>query len=221
MSPYERVRCVPISHQFAGRSHRRSPFRTPFDKGLRELVRELDHLRARNCILQINLSHGQIRNDGWPYSSARRPEHPGVVLTFEVPKLGVLSYPCDTFDKWEDNVLAIARSLEALRMVDRYGVTKTGEQYHGFKALPPGGAAVAAAEWATAEDAARFLCTTAYGPDATGPSYIGPCLGNNGYRDDLRTIWRSAAQKAHPDVGGTDELMAKVNRAKAFIEEAR
>jgi hypothetical protein len=36
----------------------------------------------------------------------------------------------------EANVRAIALALEALRKVDRYGVTKRGEQYAGWKALP-------------------------------------------------------------------------------------
>lgn len=32
--------------------------------------------------------------------------------------------------------------LEALRAVDRHGITRRGEQYAGFKALPPGGPSV-------------------------------------------------------------------------------
>jgi hypothetical protein len=39
---------------------------------------------------------------------------------------------------WQHNVRAIALTLEALRAVDRYGATETGQQYTGFKALPAG-----------------------------------------------------------------------------------
>ncbi|NUO65778.1 MAG: molecular chaperone DnaJ [Gemmatimonadaceae bacterium] len=46
-----------------------------------------------------------------------------------------LQFPCDTFSWWQDNLYAIAKALEALRMVERYGVSKTS-QYAGFKALP-------------------------------------------------------------------------------------
>ena len=38
----------------------------------------------------------------------------------------------------QDNVRAIALSLEALRAVDRYGVSKRGEQYAGWKQLTTG-----------------------------------------------------------------------------------
>lgn len=39
---------------------------------------------------------------------------------------------------WEDNLRAIALALEALRKVDRYGVTRRGEQYTGWKQLTAG-----------------------------------------------------------------------------------
>lgn len=46
-----------------------------------------------------------------------------------MPRRGHLSYPCDTFTTLQDNLRVIALALEALRMVDRYGVTRRGEQY--------------------------------------------------------------------------------------------
>jgi hypothetical protein len=48
------------------------------------------------------------------------------------------SYRRDPMESWQHNVYAIAKSLEALRLVDRYGVTRRGEQYTGWKALPAG-----------------------------------------------------------------------------------
>src|SRR5579863_10251967 len=46
----------------------------------------------------------------------------GIILTFN-SKHGPLSYPCDKYSNWQANLRAIALSLEALRAVDRYGVT--------------------------------------------------------------------------------------------------
>lgn len=115
-----------------------SPFDSPWSATMDLLERELRALRARKVVLQMFITESDIRNDGWIYADAR-PKQPGVVLTLD-SKYGPLSYPCDTFTSWQDNVRAIALALEALRKVDRYGVTKTGEQYTGWKALPPPGA---------------------------------------------------------------------------------
>jgi hypothetical protein len=101
------------------------------------LERELRALRAKNIVIQAAVTDQDIRNDGWLRANAR-PEHPGVILTFD-SRHGPLSYPCDAFNDWQANVRAIALALEALRKVDRYGVTKRGEQYTGWKALPAAG----------------------------------------------------------------------------------
>ncbi|GGM41930.1 hypothetical protein [Microbacterium saperdae] len=41
------------------------------------------------------------------------------------------SYAVDTFARWQDNARGIAKSLDALRLVDGDGTTKHGEQYRG------------------------------------------------------------------------------------------
>ena len=101
------------------------------------LERELDNLGARNILLQMQVTKRDCRNDGWIRSDAR-PSGPGVILTFD-SDFGPLTYPCDTYEDWKANVRAIALSLEALRAVNRHGVTRRGEQYTGFNQLPPAG----------------------------------------------------------------------------------
>jgi hypothetical protein len=64
-----------------------------------------------------------------------------VVLSFtatRVPGKPQLRYEVSTYTDWQDNVRGIALGLHALRAVDRYGVTKRGEQYAGWKALSQG-----------------------------------------------------------------------------------
>jgi hypothetical protein len=117
------------------RSRNRSRFKASYNSTIRQLERELLHLRARQAVIQVALSERDIRQDGLPRSGSR-PSHPGVILSFN-SRHGPLSYPCDTFQDWEDNLRAIVLSLEHLRAVDRYGVTKRGEQYTGWAALPP------------------------------------------------------------------------------------
>jgi hypothetical protein len=90
------------------------------------------------------------------------------------------------FPAWQNNVRAIALALEALRKVDRYGVTRGNEQYTGFRALGSG-IAVPAAQM-TADEALEFLCIHA-GWDA-GPDYDDP--------EDIDRAYRQAAKKLHP-----------------------
>jgi hypothetical protein len=100
------------------------------------LDKELRALGARRVVIQLALQEGNIRLDGWPRAAAR-PAHSGVVIAFE-SKHGPLKYHSDQFTGWQDNLRAIALGLEALRAVDRYGITRRGEQYQGWKALPAG-----------------------------------------------------------------------------------
>lgn len=115
----------------------RSPFDSTWSATLDLLHRELRQLKAEQIVIQIALREDQIRIDGWPRSGAT-PTHPGVILAFN-SKHGPLKYSTAKFRTWHDNVRAIALGLEALRKVDRYGITKRGEQYSGWKALPAGG----------------------------------------------------------------------------------
>lgn len=117
-----------------------SPFgragRSMWSQTTETMDRELRHLRAKDVILELDVEERHIRQDGWIRATAT-PKYSGVILSFYSNRLEApLRYPCDRFRKWEDNVRAIALALEALRKVDRYGVTTHNEQYAGWKALP-------------------------------------------------------------------------------------
>ena len=118
------------------RSHRRSPFKASWSRTAALLNRELRELGARNVALMIDVQESDIRLDGLLRASAR-PDYPGVILAFD-SRYGPLKYMSDVFSTWQDNVRAIALGLEALRKVDRYGITKRGEQYTGWKQLEAG-----------------------------------------------------------------------------------
>ncbi len=116
----------------------RSPFKTIWTRVLLQIDREVTMLRGSNVAFMLDISERDVRLDGQLRADAR-PRGPGVIVEFTAAKLKGsprLLYRCDRFLFWQDNVSAIARALEALRLVDRYGVTPTGEQYSGFKALP-------------------------------------------------------------------------------------
>jgi hypothetical protein len=98
-------------------------------------------LGARQVIVELAIRELDLRLDGKPYAGAR-PEHPGVTVAFD-SKHGPLKYTADKFATWQENLRAIALGLEALRKVDRYGMTSRGEQYAGWKALAAGPSAAA------------------------------------------------------------------------------
>lgn len=90
-----------------------APFRSSWSSTLEVLERELRVISAKARVLQVDIAERYFRIDGYPRADARS-NGPGVILTFDAFG-GSLSYPCDTFDDWQDNVRAIALALEALR----------------------------------------------------------------------------------------------------------
>lgn len=113
-----------------------APFRAPYQATIDLLEREVRMLGARRVIVELAMQETDFRLDGQPYAGARA-RHPGVTVAFE-SRHGPLKYTADKFATWQENLRAIALGLEALRKVDRYGMTSRGEQYAGWKALPAG-----------------------------------------------------------------------------------
>lgn len=173
------------------------------------LERELRMLEAESVVLQMAVTDYHIRNDGWIRANAS-PEHPGVVLTFESVH-GPLSYPCDQFTDWQANVRAIAISLRELRKIDRYGVTKTGEQYTGFKQLPPAGGSTVTM---TAQGAAELLKREA-GSAPVAKAGAKTILADCGVAE---AVHREARKRTHPDTGnGSKERFQVVETAWAVL----
>lgn len=191
---------------------KRAPFRATWSRTASQLARELRHLGARNIVIQLALTEREIRIDGWPRADAR-PQHSGVILSFE-SKHGPLNYPCDTFNDWQSNLRAIALALESLRRVDRYGVTRHGEQYRGWKKLP-GPEPVQTTM--SVEEAARFVERLAVGDDdAQAARNSERCIRDAGY---YRTLYREAAKIAHPDAGGSQQQFVRLQEAKRVLDQ--
>jgi hypothetical protein len=182
-------------------SHKRvkSPFEVKYGRMLDDLERELRHLSARDIVIQAYFRREDIRNDGWPRSSAR-PSEPGVVVSFLKRDKQEVAFPCDTFKNYESNLRAISLTLTALRAIDRYGVTQHAEQYKGWAKLPP------ASDRMNVKDALAFIQLY------TG---IAPTTA-----EALQDAYRAAARKLHPDVTGTDQQFILLGRAKQSIQDA-
>jgi hypothetical protein len=63
---------------------------------------------------------------------------PGAEVSFELPGRGRVVFHTDAYKTLHANLHAIALGLEALRAVDRHGITSTAEQYAGFAQLTAG-----------------------------------------------------------------------------------
>jgi hypothetical protein len=182
-----------------------SPFSASWSETSDLLTRELRQLRASHVVLQLAITESDLTLAGWIRANAR-PSHPGVIVAFE-SKYGPLKYSTDVFHHWQANVRAIALGLEALRKVDRYGITKRGEQYTGWKALggatpmPAGGGA-----FASIEDAIAFLHEHAPGIE-----------WDHDDRDAVTRAYRAAAKRLHPDVGGSPEDFQRLDEAYRML----
>ncbi|MCV7175090.1 molecular chaperone DnaJ [Mycolicibacterium sphagni] len=178
---------------------RTSPFHSTFSATQAELGRELRMLdehgrRYPPSVLQIGLRPQDFRNDGLPRADARTPAHPGVILTVSPDNKPVLSFHCDTFTHWHDNLRAITLTLESLRRVERYGAIDSGQQYRGFQELP------AAPTVDEKQAAARFIIGAAYPNTVFGADvvqrHIRDLYAGNA---DGRAMVRTAKANTHPD----------------------
>jgi hypothetical protein len=181
------------------KKRKRAQFKAGYNPSLALLDGELLKLGATCVVFEIALTDADIRLDGRPRSGAK-PSHPGVIVSFDT-KHGRLSYPCDTFDRYEDNVRAIALSLEHLRAVDRYGVTKRGEQYAGWTQLPP----PMVTEPPMSVEAARECFRAIVNAVPTAAT--------------LAELYHKAVMKTHPDRGGDSRSFRHVQRAKEVFDK--
>lgn len=195
----------------------RSNFSATLSQTLRTLTTELNQLGCQHPVLEVAIPADQFRIDGRPRANARET-HPGIVLSLPKTKVGALRYATDTFDRWQDNLRAIALGLEALRKVDRYGITRRGEQYAGFRALPPGGP-IALATGMDVDEAAAVLVAGDDNldneVDHTGRGWAHTVKVNAEFRN---IVYRRAAKKHHPDVGGERATWDRIDLAKRVLD---
>lgn len=105
---------------------RQSPrFRADWTRTMADLAKEVrmiaEYGYSGPIVVEAGFTEADIRLDGMPRAGAR-PLDPAVVVNFE-SRYGPLRYGCDTYTTWTGNLRAIALALDALRAVDRYGVS--------------------------------------------------------------------------------------------------
>jgi len=185
-------------------------FRSTWDQTVGHLLDEVEHLGGTLIVVQIDAEATEIRRDGMLRARAK-VGFPGVKISFESAH-GPLTYATDAYEQrwsgdmpsWQANVRAIALGLEALRAVDRYGITRSGEQYRGWTAL----ADKPAEKGLSVDDAARLLAEWAQ-----------PWCRPQDMRteDQVNRAFRAAASVHHPDKGGSADAFRLVSSARDVL----
>lgn len=170
-----------------GRCSRRqnARFVTTFARARDELLDELRRLGATSTVLSTNIP---LRRDGLPYAGQANPDDPGVAVYF-TRKGKPMCFCCDRWRKVQDNLLAIVKTIEAIRGIERWGTGEAVEAaFAGFEALPP--PKPKARPWWEVLDLPAHAST-----------------------NDVQYRYALLARVHHPDRGGDHATMTAINNA--------
>lgn len=163
-----------------------SRFRCALGAAIKEVQAEVSRLGGRDLIISSNLP---LRRDGVPYANASQPDDRGVAVYFNYKKRP-MCFACDRWRKIEDNMWAIAKTIDALRGIERWGSGQMVEQaFTGFAALP-------------------------------APEQPWQVLGisSQATKEEIDTAYRRLASEHHPDRGGDEQTMMRINAAREALQ---
>ncbi|MGE0724738.1 MAG: J domain-containing protein [Alphaproteobacteria bacterium] len=161
----------------------RSKFDTSFGRARDGLNDELERLGAKMPVLSTNL---ELNLSGQPRGGLPEPTDPGVAVYFQL-KGKPMCFACDRWNRVGDNIHAIAKTIEALRGISRWGSgDMLAQAFSGFAAI---------------EAPKSWRERLGLPPTAT--------------LADAEAAWKRLAFEAHPDRGGSHQRMADINTAIA------
>lgn len=152
-----------------------------------EVYHELGMLGATNVVVSSNM---QYRADGLPYTR-QSVSDTGVAVYFTLDG-EEQCIPCDKWVKLEENLRAIAKTIEALRGLERWGAKDmVNAAFRGFKALP-------STVIVTRQHRSWFVV-------------LDVDEGANAL--EVKQAYRDALKLHHPDAGGEADDFAEVQQA--------
>ena len=168
-----------------------SRFKMPQHAAQEKLIHELELLGAFNVRLSTNI---KLRNDGLPYASQPRVEDTGVAVYFDLAgEPRVLA--CDAWMRIGENMQAIAKTVEAMRGIERWGCTDMLDRmFRGFEALP------------MLDDDPWYVVL---GMDKAAPTPA------------VEKAFRVLRSRHHPDHGGSEDQFDRVQKALEQFRESR
>lgn len=115
------------------KSRKYARFKTSFAIARDSIVAEVKRLGGKDVIISTNIP---LKRDGLPYATYKQPEDPGVAVYFTF-KGEQRVFCCDEWTSIHDNMQAINKTIEAIRGLDRWGVSDMlNRVFSGFAALP-------------------------------------------------------------------------------------
>ena len=157
------------------------------DYEARDIVRELRLMHATNIIINSNM---QYRNDGLPYTR-QNVSDTGVAVYFKLNG-DDQCIPCDKWIRLEDNLRAVAKTINAMRGIERWGAKEmVNAAFRGFKALPQ--------SIVTAPPHRPWNVVLGVNSDTDAPT--------------VKQAYRSAQALTHPDAGGSAAAFQEVQQA--------
>ncbi|MGB1763773.1 DnaJ domain-containing protein [Alloalcanivorax xenomutans] len=148
-----------------------------------------DRYRRDGVIISTNM---RLRQDGEPYTRQGSVEDCGVAVYFQYRGRPMV-FACDRWDRIHDNMQSIAKTIEALRGIERWGASDMMERaFTGFQALP----STASAWWMVLQ------------------------VDHNASPEQVRSAYLRARKESHPDHGGTTAKFRAVQQAWEQYQEA-
>jgi hypothetical protein len=171
------------------------PQRARFDTSMANardgLLNSIRMMGGKQIVLSTNIP---LRQDGLPYARYTNSKDTGVAVYFQLNKTPQV-FACDKWDKIEDNMQAIRKTIEAIRGIERWGSSEMMNRiYRGFQALPHVSSATNESWW----------------------NILG--VDPNASIDEIEKAYKRKAKEAHPDMGGSNEAFIKHTNA---LEQAR
>lgn len=115
-----------------------SNFEVSWEKTLDDLEREIGLAKGTDVLIGVVANDDQFRIDGTPRTGFK-VRYRGAEVSYDSPDRGRVVFHTDAFRTLQENLRAISQGLTALRAIDRYGITTSGQQYAGFAQLTAGG----------------------------------------------------------------------------------
>lgn len=160
-----------------------SRFRVTLSAAVADVRFEVGALGGTELVISTNMP---LRRDGMPSAPRGGITDSGVAVYFTLRK-APMCFACDRWRPIEDNMRAIAKTIDALRGIERWGSGQmVAQAFTGFTALP------APEQW---WQVLKVKSTAS--------------------RDEIETAYRELAWTHHPDRSDdTNDVMARINRAR-------